>query len=299
MNKISSLVSLALLSGIGVATPEVGRCDQRHAGANARRAPAYLKGDEARTASLYESVLPTVVTILTSRHVLSQEGRQQQRALGSGVVIFPDCHVLTAAHVVAGADEIMVKTWDGKTRPAELLFSESSADLALLRFLTPEPALEHARLGDSDRLAVGQRTYVVGSPYGLENSLSVGHVSGFRDFGRLHDGTILLEFIQTDAAINSGNSGGPVFNSKGEVIGISSRILTVSGGFQGLGFVLAINTAKQLLAFIETSESVARNLARRIHPSAIDEFYEVLLLLGGLASCNRAGDQQRGNDKQR
>jgi serine protease Do len=97
-------------------------------------------------------------------------------------------------------------------------------------------------------LAVGQAAYVIGAPYGFENSFSAGHISGFREFGRLYDGAILAEFIQTDAAINSGNSGGPVFNSQGEVVGIASRILTESGGFQGLGFVVAINTAKQLLA---------------------------------------------------
>jgi serine protease Do len=91
-------------------------------------------------------------------------------------------------------------------------------------------------------------TYVIGSPYGLEGSFSIGYISGFRDFSRLYGGTILAEFIQTDAAINSGNSGGPVFNSQGQLIGIASRILTVSGGFQGLGFVVTINTAKQLLA---------------------------------------------------
>jgi len=110
------------------------------------------------------------------------------------------------------------------------------------------PVLTHAKLGDSDHLAVGQRVFAIGSPYGLEFSFSAGHISAFRDFDRLYDGTILAEFIQTDAAINSGNSGGPLFNTKGEVVGIASRILSVSGGSQGLGFVISINTAKQLLA---------------------------------------------------
>ncbi len=222
---------------------------QDHAVPKVRTAPDDLSGEEAQAVELFREVLPTVVTVLTSQSVLTQQGQAQQGGIGSGVLISPECHVLTAAHVVEGADQIIVRTHDGVLRPAELLFSEASADIALIRILPPVPDLEHARLGDSDRLAVGQRTYVVGSPYGLENSFSVGHISGFREFDRLYDGTILVEFIQTDAAINSGNSGGPVFNSKGEVIGIASRILTVSGGFQGLGFVVAINTAKQLLAF--------------------------------------------------
>ena len=222
---------------------------QQHAEPKPRTAPDYLSGEEAQAAGLYRNVLPTVVTIATSARVLTKEGLQQRSAIGSGVLVSPECHVLTAAHVVEGADHIVVKTHDGKLRPAELLFSESAADIALIKLQTPAPELPHAKLGDSDTLAVGQVVYAIGSPYGLENSLSVGHINGFREFDRLYDGTIRAEFIQTDAAINSGNSGGPVFNSRGEVIGIASRILTVSGGFEGLGFVVAINTAKQLMAF--------------------------------------------------
>jgi serine protease Do len=221
---------------------------QQHVNPRPRTKASYLSGDEARTAALYEKVLPTVVTIFTSGQVPTPKGPERWKALGSGVLISPECHVLTAAHVVDGADSIRVKTSDGKLRPAELLFSEPGADIALIRLLTPEPDLAHARLGDSDELVIGQTAYVVGSPYGLENSLSVGHISGFRDFDRLYDGSIIAEFLQTDAAINSGNSGGPVFNSQGEVIGIASRILTASGGSQGLGLAVTINTARQLLA---------------------------------------------------
>ena len=211
--------------------------------------PEYLKGEEARAARLYSDVLPTVVTIITSRQVFTEElGLIQQESIGSGVLISSDCHILTAAHVVKDAESIIVITNEGKRRSAKLLFAESKADIALINFITPDPNLKHAKLGNSDSLAVGQIVYVIGNPYGLQNTFSAGHISAFREFNRLYDGTILAEFIQTDAAINSGNSGGPVFNSKGEVIGIASRILTVSGGFQGIGFVVSINTAKQLLA---------------------------------------------------
>ncbi|MDA2928093.1 trypsin-like peptidase domain-containing protein [Acidobacteria bacterium AH-259-G07] len=220
---------------------------QEHASPKVRIPPDDLSGEELQAVELYRKVLPTVVTIFTLQKIITREGEQKQRGVGSGVLISPECHVLTAAHVVEDAEQISVKTHDGKSRRAELVYSESSADIALLRLLTPAPELKHATLGDSDRLAVGQMAYVVGAPFGLENSFSVGHISGFREFNRLYDGTILAEFIQTDAAINSGNSGGPVFNSKGEVIGIASLILSRSGGFEGLGFVVAIDTAKQLL----------------------------------------------------
>ncbi|MBS1237121.1 MAG: trypsin-like serine protease, partial [Deltaproteobacteria bacterium] len=219
------------------------------AGPKERTLPDYLTGDEVQSARVYRRILPSVVTILTSQRAF-QDGREvQQKAVGSGVLISAQCHVLTAAHVVSGAEEIMVKTQDEKMHPAEFLFSEAGADIALIRFIEPVPGHPHAELGDSDQLVVGQAAYAIGSPYGLENSFSAGHISGFRDFGRFYDGTIPARFIQTDAAINVGNSGGPLLNSKGQVVGIASRILSVSGGFQGIGFVVPINTAKALLSF--------------------------------------------------
>ena len=220
------------------------------AGPKERTLPDYLSGDEAQSARIYRKILPSVVTIVTSQKVF-QEGRGEvlQKAVGSGVLISPQCHVLTAAHVVSGAEEIVVKTQDETLHPAEFLFSEAGADIALIRFIKPVQGLPHAELGDSDQLVVGQAAYAIGSPYGLENSFSVGHISGFRDFGRFYDGTVPAKFIQTDAAINVGNSGGPLLNSKGQVVGIASRILSVSGGFQGIGFVVPINTAKALLSF--------------------------------------------------
>jgi len=224
---------------------------QEHAPAKVREAPDYLEGRELRAVDLYRKVAPTTVTIFTSQQVTSDEGETDQQGVGSGVLISTQGHVLTAAHVVHGSDTITIKTHDGELHDAELLFSEASADIALIRIKNPAPELAYAALGNSDRLAIGQNVYVIGAPYGLESSYSTGTISGFREFNRLYDGTILAEFIQTDAAINSGNSGGPMFNSKGEVIGISSRILTESGGFEGLGFVVTVNTAKQLLALEE------------------------------------------------
>ncbi len=217
----------------------------RHAPPRKRSVPTDLPEDEARIVQLQRQVMPSVVTILTRR---STPGGPTQKSLGTGILITADNHILTAAHVVDGADVIRVKTQDGRLRRATILFSEPDADVALIRLAMPDATLPHAQLGNSDRLAAGQRLLIIGNPRGLENSLSVGHISAFRNFGELYDGSIRLEFIQTDAAINSGNSGGPAFDSKGRVVGIASRILTHSGGSEGLGFVVAINTAKQLLA---------------------------------------------------
>ncbi|MBN1102573.1 MAG: trypsin-like peptidase domain-containing protein [Deltaproteobacteria bacterium] len=210
--------------------------------------PKYLSREEVQAAKVYRDAIPAVVTIFTSQALIRQEGTVQGGGIGSGVLISPEGHVLTAAHVVKGAEEIMVKTQDGEMRPAELLFSETGADIALIKLTTPDPKLKHAELGDSDRLVVGQAAYAIGSPYGLENSFSAGLISAFRSFDRYYDGTVQAKFIQTDAAINMGNSGGPLLNSRAQVIGIASRIVSVSGGFQGIGFVVPINTAKDLLS---------------------------------------------------
>ncbi len=243
-----AFLSLASFAIAALATLPI---TQEHASPKLRRVPDYLEGRERRAVEIYQRVVPTVVTIFTSQETALGASGEASQGLGSGVLISPDCHVLTAAHVVDGSDNIIVKTHEGSMHPAKLLFSEPSADIALIQFIEPVPELPHAALGNSDDLAVGQDVYVIGAPYGLENSYTLGNISGFREFGRLYDGTIVAEFIQTDAAINSGNSGGPMFNSRGEVVGISSRILSESGGFQGLGFVVTVNTAKQLLALEE------------------------------------------------
>ncbi len=214
-----------------------------------RKIPANLEATEKSVAKLYQKVLPAVVTIYTQSTIISNKGPGRRGGLGSGVLVSGDCHILTAAHVVNGSTDIMVKTQDGKLRKATVLFSEPTADIALLKLEIPDKTLYHATMGDSDNLAVGQNIYAIGSPYGMENSFSSGIISAFRGFDKIYDGSVKVEFLQTDAAINSGNSGGPLFNSQGEVVGIASSILTVSGGFQGIGMAVTINTAKNILSF--------------------------------------------------
>ncbi len=223
--------------------------ENKHVQPLKRVIPANITTSEKSVATVYEKALPAVVTIFTSSTSPSERGLRQGGGLGSGVLVSHDCHILTAAHVVSGNSDIMVKTQDGKMRKATVLFSEANADIALLKLDIPDSTLVHATLGDSDKLVVGQNIYAIGSPYGMENSFSSGIISAFRGFNKIYDGTVKVEFIQTDAAINSGNSGGPLFNSNGEVIGIASSILTVSGGFQGIGMAVTINTAKDLLSF--------------------------------------------------
>jgi S1-C subfamily serine protease len=154
--------------------------------------------------------------------------------------------VLTAAHVVQAADQVAVELQDGRVFLARVVASAPRADVALLRMEEPPPDLVPARLGNSDSLFTGDDVIVVGAPYGLSYTLSAGHVSGRLKPGATVSG-VPLEFIQTDAHINEGNSGGPMFNMKGEVAGVVSWILTQSGGFEGIGFAVTANAARQLL----------------------------------------------------
>lgn len=194
-----------------------------------------------RVGQVFRRVREAVVTIRT-REGTSVDG------LGSGVLISADGKVMTAAHVVQAADEILVEFSDGLRVPSRVLASETEADVALLQLVSVPPGIDPATLGESDRVEVGDPVFVVGAPYGMSHTLTVGHVSARRrQPGMLHGSLGLAEFFQTDAAINSGNSGGPMFSMAGQVIGIVSNLVSRSGGSEGLGFAVTSNVARRLL----------------------------------------------------
>jgi S1-C subfamily serine protease len=200
---------------------------------------------------VYKAVDPSVVLVHTEESALAGAAGPAQdvavAGLGSGVLVSEDGLVLTAAHVVQVADRVLVEFVTGETVWAEVLSSEPAADIALVRVeRVPEGAVV-ARLGDSDRVEVGDQVFVIGAPYGVGHSLSVGYLSGRHRGAALGGDLPLGEFLQTDAAINQGNSGGPMFNRAGEVIGIVSHIMSQSGGFEGLGFAVSANAARELL----------------------------------------------------
>ena len=168
------------------------------------------------------------------------------REVGSGFLISKGGQVITAAHVVQTADKITVECLDGEEIPATVVASEPAADVALLQLIRPPTRASVAPLGDSDNARVGDRVFVIGAPYGIEHTLTVGHISARYKPG-IYDALALAELLQTDAAINPGNSGGPMFDMSGHVIGVASHNITQSGGFEGLGFAVSINNAKRLL----------------------------------------------------
>jgi len=197
---------------------------------------------------VFRRVAPSVVVIRTKEKEVAAQGQVSSVAgVGSGVLISADGKVLTAAHVVQTADEITVKFLSGEEIPARVMASEPEADVSLLQLERPPPRPVVARLGDSDKVEVGDQVFIVGVPYGIGHTLTVGHISARHKPSTVYSGMSLAEFFQTDAAINQGNSGGPMFSITGEVIGVVSHIISKSGGFEGLGFVVTINMARRLV----------------------------------------------------
>jgi serine protease Do len=196
---------------------------------------------------VFRNVSPTVVVVRAKGRDVSAGGITTFKETGSGVLISSGGRVMTAAHVVNGMDEITVEGIGGEVVRATLLSADTAADVSLLQLERVTPAMRVARLGDSDTVRVGQQVMVVGAPYGLAYSMSVGWISARWPPNTIFPDMPLAEFLQTTATINTGNSGGPVFNMAGEVVAIVSQNISKSGGSEGLGFIVTINSAKSLL----------------------------------------------------
>ena len=231
---------------------------------------------------LVESASPAVVNISTKQHVQAHgaaaqmpdleglppifreffghsfpappEGQQPDaQSLGSGFIISADGYVLTNNHVVADADEIIVRLPDRSELEATLVGADPRTDVALLKI--EATGLPTVRLGDSSALKVGEWVLAIGSPFGFDHTVTAGIVSAT---GRNLPSESYVPFIQTDVAINPGNSGGPLFNLQGEVIGINSQIFTRSGGFMGLSFAIPIDVAMDVANQLRTEGKVSR-----------------------------------------
>ncbi|MES2571768.1 MAG: Do family serine endopeptidase [Verrucomicrobiota bacterium] len=214
-----------------------------------------LAAIDAEYSRLISAVTPAVVAI-RSRGVAPMDPfemlfRRQlgaaapvKRSLGSGVIVSKEGHILTNSHVIEGMNEIVVQLTDGRSVPARLIGADKQTDIAVLRI--DAPRIEALPMGDSDQLRVGQMVFAIGNPFGLQETVTQGIISAkgrsISDSG--------VEFIQTDAAVNQGNSGGPLLNLRGEVIGINSAILSESGGWLGISFAIPSNTARRALESI-------------------------------------------------
>ncbi|MDF9434844.1 MULTISPECIES: DegQ family serine endoprotease [Chromohalobacter] len=180
-------------------------------------------------------------------------GSEERHSLGSGFVISRDGYIMTNAHVVDGADEIVVRLNDRRELEATLVGADKKTDVAVLKVDADDlPVLE---MGDSDALEVGEWVAAIGSPFGFDHSVTSGIVSAI---DRTLPSDAYVPFIQTDVAINPGNSGGPLFNLDGEVVGINSQIYTRSGGFMGVSFAIPINVAMDIADQLKDSGHVNR-----------------------------------------
>jgi len=177
----------------------------------------------------------------------------ESRSLGSGFVVSPDGYILTNAHVVDAADEILVRLTDKREFKAKVIGADKRTDVALIKI--DAKGLPAVTLGDPNALKVGEWVIAIGSPFGFDNSVTAGIVSAK---GRSLPQENYVPFIQTDVAVNPGNSGGPLFNMKGEVIGINSQIYSRSGGFMGISFAIPIDVAMDIQNQLRTNGKVSR-----------------------------------------
>src|SRR5258705_1492410 len=209
---------------------------------------ATVYGQQLR--EVFRKVHQSVVTVRTKEIDLSSSSQQVisiTDGLGSGVLISADGKILTAAHMVQTADVTSVEFPDGQEIIARVIGSDVRSDVALLQLKRVPQGIAPATLGDSNKIEVGDQIFVIGAPYGISQTFTAGHLSGRHWLNKNDESSTSVEFLQTDAAVNGGSYGSRVFNSDGEVVGIVSRIMTRSGGSEGLAFATASNTAKRFL----------------------------------------------------
>jgi putative serine protease PepD len=232
-------------------------------GSSAARAPAVGRRNEVANTTLTASEIyrlnsPGVVSITAS----SPEGVDK----GTGIVLNQKGLILTNDHVVAGATSLSIKTGgsSGVTRAATLVGEEANSDLALIRVDPEGLGLKPLKMSSSKEVHVGDQVYAIGNPYGLEETLTRGIVSGLDREIKAPDGAAITGAIQTDAALNPGNSGGPLINQRGEVVGINSQIASDAAssegsqpGSTGVGFAISSDTAAQVVKAIESGHGVS------------------------------------------
>jgi S1-C subfamily serine protease len=220
---------------------------------------AALTEDESINVRIYRQASPAVANILTkaTEYDFFMDPVPVEGA-GSGFIIDPRGYILTNYHVVEGAQSIEVVLGDQSRHPAKYIGADQRNDVALIKIEPKGKQLTTLKLGDSSVIQVGQKVLAIGNPFGFQSTLTTGVVSAVGRTVQTSQTTAIEEAIQTDAAINRGNSGGPLIDSHGDVIGINSAIYTPTGTTAGIGFAIPINTAKIIANDLITSGRVHR-----------------------------------------
>jgi S1-C subfamily serine protease len=218
-----------------------------------------LTEDEAINVRIYRQASPAVANILTkaTEYDFFMDPVPVEGA-GSGFVIDPRGYILTNYHVVAGTQSIEVILGDKSRAPAKFIGADQRNDVALIKIDPKGKQLVALPLGDSSTLQVGQKVLAIGDPFGFQSTLTTGVVSALGRTVQTSDTTFIDDAIQTDASINRGNSGGPLIDTHGDVIGINTAIYTPSGTTAGIGFAIPINTAKLIANDLMTEGKVRR-----------------------------------------
>ncbi len=231
--------------------------------------------DEQNNIEVFRAISPGVVSINTTtrpRGFFDSAGQGS----GSGSIIDEQGHVLTNHHVIEDAVSVTVSFGGEKAYPARVVGRDPDTDLAVLQVQAPREVLRVVPLGDSDRLTVGQKVLAIGNPFGLDRTLTTGVISGLQRPIQARNGRVIEGAIQTDASINQGNSGGPLLDSQGRMIGINSQIIAPSGGSVGVGFAIPVNIAKRIVPQLIREGRVVRPKLG-IYPRAVSDLRGIRL----------------------
>ena len=258
--KIVAVVAIAVLAGAGFGAGAYALFDsdggstqvvQRQVTVTQSLQAANTTGSGLTVGSIYKLTHKGVLKI-----TVTTIGDESQRSQGSGFVFDTNGHAVTNQHVIDGADSINVTFWNGRSFPATLVGADPSTDTAVIKVDAPASVLHPVAVGNSSAVQVGDDVVAIGSPFGLEQTITAGIVSALHREMTSPNNFTIDDSIQTDAAINHGNSGGPLLNRQGKVIGITTQIESDSGGNEGVGFAVPSNTVREIAQKLITTGKV-------------------------------------------